>query len=508
MKKSDRKKPATEATSPVQLVVPLPEMVRNELRAFVIAQGMQALALMLEEDRLALCGPAYARGRQEGAKRAGSATGELVMGGRRVRVKRPRVRDEEGEIQLPTWLEFAAEDPLQERALEQMVLGVSTRKYARSLEDVPEEVEARGTSRSAVSRRFKAATRKQVQALLSRDLGALRIAAIMIDGIHIEDHIVLVAVGIDEGGRKHVLGFWEGATENHRVGVGLLNNLVERNLDAQRSLLFVIDGGKGLRKAIKLVFGDHALIQRCQVHKRRNVREHLPKELHASTGKAMRDAYTSKSPVAAKKRPLALAKQLESNHPGAAASLREGLDETLTVKAMKLPPALERTLSSTNVIENLNGGIRDMTRRVKRWRGGSMVLRWVAASVTERSKTFRRLRGHKGMPTLVAFLRANDARIDPHVAPSIDPRRAVAGERPTELSLRERIGRRHEFRLERELVGVRLTALRRASVPDLRDEQLESLDDRLGIVVAGVAQLQPTGRRQRRFEVARRDRRS
>lgn len=420
MKKTDRKKPSTEAGARMQLLVPLVEVVRNELRAFVIAQGMAALALMLEEDRVALCGPAYSRDRHEGARRAGSAAGELVMGGRRVRVKRPRVRDDEGEVQLPTWLEFVAEDPLEERALEQMVIGVSTRKYARSLEDVPDEVEARGTSKSAVSRRFKAATKKQLDGLLKRDLGELGIAAVMLDGIYIEEHVILVAIGVDEDGAKHVLGLWEGATENHRVAVALLNDLVSRGLDSQRSTLFVIDGSAALRKAIGKVFGDRAIIQRCQVHKRKNVLDHLPKEMHTSVGKAMRDAYTSGSHAAAKKRLEALARQLESDHPGASASLREGLEETLTVKRMKLTKALERTLSTTNMIENVNGGVRDVTRRVKRWRGGSMILRWVAAAVIERSKTFRRLRGHKGMHALVAFLRANDARLDDHVAPEVE----------------------------------------------------------------------------------------
>ena len=192
----------------------------------------------------------------------------------------------------------------------------------------------------------------------------------------------------------------------------MLDNLIERGLSAQQSTLFVIDGSTALRKAIRAVFGERALIQRCQVHKRRNVLEHLPQELHTSVGKSIQDAYTSPSGAAAKKRLQALAKQLESEHPGAAASLREGLDETLTVKEFGLPSALERTLSSTNAIENLNGGIRRVAGRVKKWRGGTMILRWVAASVLEHAKGFRRLRGHQGMPLLVAQLRENDRVLD------------------------------------------------------------------------------------------------
>lgn len=411
MKKTDSKKKTKEAPK-LRLVDALADVLRDELREFVVGEGMKALAVMLEQDREGLCGPAYERGREGGPKRAGSATGELVLGGRRARVRRPRVRDEDGEVELATWAQFASEDPLRDRALEQMVIGVSTRKYQRSLEAVPEEVATRGTSRSAVSRRFKAATKKQLAELLNRDLGGLELVTIMLDGIHVDDHVILIAVGIAQDGTKHVLGLWEGATENKAVCITMLSNLVERNLDPQRSCLFVIDGGKGLRHAIRDVFGARAMVQRCQVHKRRNIIEHLPKELHVSVKKSIRDAYAAPSAKAAKKRLLALSKQLEENHPSAAGSVREGLDETLTIKDMRLPKSLERTLSSTNVIENLNGGVRDVTRRVKHWRGGSMICRWIAAAVLDREKSFRRLRGYRGLPKLVTALRANDRRID------------------------------------------------------------------------------------------------
>ena len=416
MKKTDKKTKKTEEPK-LRMLDALADQVREELREFVHTAGMKALALMLEEDREALCGPAYGRGRKNSPKRAGSTRGEMVLGGRRVRVRRPRARDEEGEVPLPTWAAFSLDDPLDERAHEQMVIGVSTRKYARSLEAVPEDVETRGTSRSAVSRRFKAATEKQVDELLSRDLGDLNLISIMLDGIHISDHVILIAVGIAEDGYKHVLGLWQGASENKTVCMTMLNNLVERNLDPQRSCLFVIDGGKALRHAIRDVFGARAIIQRCQVHKRRNVLGHLPKSLHPSVGKAMQDAYASPSKGAAKKRLLALSSQLEGAHPSAAESLREGLDETLSLKDIKLSKSLERTLSTTNIIENLNGGVRDVTRRVKHWRGGSMIRRWVTAAVLEREASFRRLRGYRGLKKLTAALRSNDARIDAHLEP-------------------------------------------------------------------------------------------
>lgn len=407
-KKSSRKAPSSPA---LQMVIPLAEVVRTELREFVIAKGMEALGVMLEQDRVALCGPAYGRD-QGAARRAGSAPGRLVMGGRRVTVRRPRVRNEAGEVDLPSWDELAAEDPLTERATEQMLVGVSTRKYARSLEPMPNEVAESGTSRSPVSRRFKAATEKQLAKVLESDLSELPLAALMIDGIHINERVVLVALGVDEDGKKHVLGLWAGATENSGVCKALLNNLIRRGLNAQRSLLFVIDGSPALRKAIRTIFDGRALIQRCQVHKRRNVMDHLSEEMQPSVGKAIRDAYRSSSAKAAKKRLQALASQLEADHPFAASSLREGLEETLTIKALKLNPTLERTLSTTNAIENLNGGVRRITQRVKRWRDGQMVLRWTAAALLEHAAGFRRLRGYNGMPTLIAALRRNDAQLD------------------------------------------------------------------------------------------------
>jgi putative transposase len=295
---------------------------------------------------------------------ARSAPGKLVLGGRRVHVRKPRVRDE---VALPMWAEFA-DDPLEERALEQVVLGVSTRKYRRSLEDVAADVTTRGDSRSAVSRRFKAATEQQVEALMARDLAGLDLVMIMMDGIHIDEHVILIliALGITAQGQKHVLGLWEGASENKAMCMTMLNSRVQRNLDAQQSCLFVIDGSKALRSVISDVFGARALVQRCQVHKRRNVLGHLPKELHPSIGKGIREAYAAPSKAAAKKRLLVLAAQLDSEHPSAAASIKDGLDETLTLKDMSPPKLLERTLSTTNAIENLNGGVRAITRRVKR----------------------------------------------------------------------------------------------------------------------------------------------
>jgi len=327
------------------------------------------------------------------------------MGGRTVSIKRPRVVDAAGrEVQLETWRELGMGDPLTQRALEQMVVGVATRKYKRSLETLPEELEERGTSKSAVSRRFVEATSNKLTEWMSRPLGELDLCAIFIDGLHFAEHIVLIALGVDSSGTKHVLGVAEGATEDSVATRALLNDLVTRGLDPKRRRLFVIDGAPALRSAIRELFGKRALVQRCQQHKIENVLARLPKSKHAAVRSAMRQAYKSTKVETAKRLLRNLLRSLEKDHPGAAGSLREGLDETLTVMALNLPRALERSFSTTNPIENLNGTIRAVGRRVKRWRDGSMIVRWVAAGIFEAARGFRRLKGHRDMPKLIAAL--------------------------------------------------------------------------------------------------------
>jgi transposase-like protein len=347
------------------------------------------------------------------ATRAGFADGELAMGGRRVTIRRPRVRDVDGEVPLPTWEHFADSDPLTPRAVEQMILGVSTRNYARSLDAPPPGFETRGASKSAVSRRFVAATAKDVETMTSRDLSAISLCATIIDGIHVGEHLILIALGVDQAGDKHVLGVHEGASENESACAALIADLVARGVRTDRSMLFVVDGSKAIVAAIRKAFGRRALIQRCQVHKRRNVEDHLPEAMKTQVGRTMSTAYRCGDAEQAKKILRGLARQLERKHPSAAASLREGLDETLTVMQFKLPSYLERTLATTNPIEFVNGRIRKTTHNVTKWNGGSMAMRWVAVSLIEASKTFRKLRGYKGMPILVAALREHDQLIKP-----------------------------------------------------------------------------------------------
>jgi transposase-like protein len=292
-----------------------------------------------------------------------------------------------------------------------VLVGVSTRKYARSLEPVPQSVRTRGTSKSAVSRRFVEATAQHFEEMTKRNLAEIDLAALIIDGLNVGEYVILVALGIDTAGNKHVLGLYEGATENATACKGLLNDLASRGVQTERSVLIVIDGSKALFAAVRAIFGQRAIVQRCQVHKRWNVEDHLPENMKGTIGSAITKAYRSRHPERAERILEGLARQLEREHPQAAASLREGLSETLTVMRMGLSDWLERTLSTTNPIENLNGSLRRITRNVKRWDDGRMVLRWIAAALTEASKGFRRLRGYQDMPKLVAALRAHDLEL-------------------------------------------------------------------------------------------------
>jgi putative transposase len=424
------KKPAKEvsrgqASMWTQMLMPLAAMVRGDLLALVHQLGMQAVALMLESERTQLCGERYKHDASRRATRGGSTRGELALGGRRVTLQRPRVVDREGrEVALDTWTALASRDPLDLRALEQMTIGVATRKYVRSLETLPEDIEARGTSKSAVSRRFVALTAEKLKEWAARPLGDLDLWAVFIDGIHFGEHVVICALGIDGKGAKHVLGLWEGATENEEACTSMLADLAERGFRPNRTRLFIIDGSKALRAGIRSAFGKRALVQRCQVHKVRNVLGHLPEAQHAHVRAAMRAAYKCTDVATAKRLLNELARSLQKKHPSAAASLHEGLDDTLTVMGLGLCAPLTRTLSTTNPIEHMNERIRTTARRVKRWDDGQMVLRWVLVGVLEAARGFRRLKGHRDMKALVARLKLHDA---PATHPeAVDAKRAAA----------------------------------------------------------------------------------
>ena len=381
--------------------------MRDQVMELIIGAGVRAIQGVLAESVSALCGDRYTRRTVEKPRRWGRQRGELVLGGRKVRIQRPRVRQAGREVPLPAYLDLQAEDPLQERALEQMLVGVSTRRYRRSLEEFP-GLETASTSKSAVSRRFVAATAARLEALSAKPLHGVDWAAAMLDGLRFGDHVILVALGIDAGGRKHLLGLREGSTENATVSKELLADLAERGFPTERHLLFVIDGAKALYKALREVFGARAVIQRCQVHKKRNVLDQLPKHKRAQASRAMSQAYSQADCDLARQQLNNLERALAKDHPGAAASLREGLEETLTVKRLGLTGSLERSLSTTNPIESTNSVIRRVSGRVKRCRNGEMALRWVAAGLIEAERGFKRLKGYRAMSTLASALHAMD----------------------------------------------------------------------------------------------------
>jgi putative transposase len=423
--KNAKSKPIRKDAGPGQLWLQLPGLVREALYETVVAAGLACVDEVLEAERSGLCGVRYQHVAERQALRTGHVASSLTLGGRRVAVSRPRVRSVDGhELSLPSWREWSTRDPLTERAVEQMVLGVSTRRYARSLEALPPAATVRGISKSAVSERFVYGTERKLAELMSRELNGLSLAALFIDGVHFGEHVVLAAVGVDEGGEKHVLGLREGATENAAAVRALLADLIERGLDSEQSLLAVIDGAKALHKAVVEVFGARALIQRCREHKKRNVSEALPERLRTSVRIAMNQAYAMGDAKRARRLLDNLARRLEHQHPGAAASLREGLDETLTVMRLGLPDNLERVLSSTNLIENLFSRVREIGRRVRRWQSGTMVLRWTAAGVLEAERGFRKIAGYRAMPLLVAALRAGDTKTERE--PTVDDGKKAA----------------------------------------------------------------------------------
>lgn len=384
---------------------------RAELMELAIASGLKVLETMLEEDRTAICGQRYQHQVARQASRAGTVPSEVVLGGRKVALRRPRVRATGAEVPLPTFRVMAGEDPLNRRVVEQMLVGVATRQYARSLEPVPGGVVSRGTSKSSVSRRFVAKTTAQLRTWQSAPLDGIDLVALLVDGVHIGEHCLVVALGIAADGQKHALGLWEGATENAAVCQSLLANLQSRGLRTDRSLLVILDGALALHKATRAVFGAAALIQRCQVHKLRNILDHLPERQRPWVQAIVRRAYQATDVKTATRLLTELAKRLEDEYPSAAGSVREGLDETLTVLTLQLSTRLQRSLATTNAAESLLSRTRHVKRNVKRWRGGQMMLRWVAAGVLEAVKGFRRLKGCGDMPRLVTALRARDQRL-------------------------------------------------------------------------------------------------
>jgi len=391
---------------------------------FCLAAGLEGLAEMMEQDALAACGERHERGGRRKAHRWGKTKGKIGFHGGNVDLARPRLRGFDGKEQaLPSWEAAQSEDWLGKWAMNQMLINVSTRKFKRSMR-LPEggvpAPKGAGLSKSAASRRFVALSAARLKQWMASDLSGFDLLVIQIDGIHMDEDMTLVAaVGVDANGDKHPLGLVEGATENAATVQALIDNLIERGLDPAAPRLFIIDGSKALSKAIRATFGRDAAIQRCQIHKARNIMDRLPRAMRAQVRRVLRQAWEMDDAGKAEALLRHLARRLEKDWQGVSASILEGLDEMLTVTRLGLPAQLRRSLACTNIIENLMGTVRRVCRNVKYWRSPSMTLRWTGAAMQEAVKGFRRLKAYKQLPLLKAALvkrQANAIPANEHLA--------------------------------------------------------------------------------------------
>ena len=411
-----RKVSTPEVASPDQAMrVELPEAVqaslgelagaaKEGLLALSVGVGLGVMAELMAAEVDEVAGPKGKHDPVRTATRHGTEGGSVTLGGRRLGVERPRVRTADGveEVPLATYEHFSSRDPLTEMVFERMLAGVSTRNYERVGEPVGAEAEAEASSesRSTVSREFVARTRTALGELMSRRLDDVRLAVMMLDALEISGKVHVLALGISTEGEKLPLGLWEGSTENAAVARALLSDLVDRGLDPEQGILFVIDGAKALRKAIGDVFGQRAPVQRCIRHKERNVLDHLDEATAEIVRGRLRGAWALADHRAALERLRILERELARTDPGAAASLREGLAETVTVQRLGASEQLRRTLASTNPIESMIEIVRRTQRNVKRWQGGDMRLRWSAAGMIEAERQFRKIIGYRDLANL------------------------------------------------------------------------------------------------------------
>jgi putative transposase len=381
---------------------------KEGLLALSVGVGLGVLHELMEAEVDEVVGPKSKHDRDRTAVRHGHEGGEVTLGGRRMPVSRPRARsvDGEREVELGIYAHFASRDALADVMLERMLAGVSTRRYERIGEPVGAEIDAisRSTSKSAVSREFVSRTREHLIDLMSRPLDDLRLAVVMLDGVELKGRCCVVALGIDTDGVKHPLGLWDGSTENATVARTLLANLVERGLDVEQGVLVVLDGAKALRKAVRDVFGVDTPLQRCVRHKERNVLNHLPEHARDTVRRRLRAAWALEDHDSALERLRVLADELARTDPGAAASLREGMEETLTVTRLGVRGDLKRTLASTNPCESMIDTVRRISRNVKRWQNGDMCLRWTAAGMLEAERQFRKVIGYRDLAKLAIIV--------------------------------------------------------------------------------------------------------
>src|SRR5829696_1903709 len=394
--------------------------MREGLLAFSTAAGLVVMQQMLTEELASIVGEKHAKLPDRVGNFHGTTTGQVVLGSQKITVARPRGRYVDGgEVELATWECFASEDLLRQVVVERMLAGVATRRHVDVSEPVG-PVGGKATSKSAVSRRFKAATEKALSELLARDLSTLETAVLMIDGLNVAGQMITVALIITTEGTKVPVGLVLGDTENSVVVTDLLADLVARGLRYDHGILAVLDGSKALRKAVVKVFGERALIQRCTLHKRRNVIGYLPVEERDAVDRRLAAAFAHTDPVKGLKACRDLARQLDAKHPDAAGSLREGLEEMFTVAGLGVTGRLRQSLTNTNCIESMISITRTTDGRVKHWRDGTMKKRWIAAGMLEAERSFRRLKGHADMPTLItAISRATTPAVTPTNYPQV-----------------------------------------------------------------------------------------
>jgi putative transposase len=407
----------SELPLPAEIQDALGELVgaaREGLLALSVGLGLGVVHQLMEREVDAVVGLKGKHDPDRTAKRHGHENGSMTLGGRRVAVNRPRIRtaDDEHELPISSYEYFADRDPLTRAVMDRMLAGVSTRKYQVVGEAVSDEVEqhASATSKSTVSELFIERTRTALGELMSRRLDDMRLAVMMLDGLEIADRTHVVALGISTEGVKIPLGLWEGSTENATLVSMLLSDLVDRGLDPQQAVLFVIDGAKALRKAIKDVFGEHALVHRCHRHKERNVCDLLPERDRAQILARIRGAWALTNPLLAQERLELLAAELDQTWPDAAASLREGLRDTLTLMRLGIDGQLAKTLSSTNPCESMIEIVRYTQRNVKRWQQGDMRKRWTAAGMLVAEQQFRRIIGYRDLAKLVIAIERHTIR--------------------------------------------------------------------------------------------------
>ncbi len=404
---------ARVADLPVEATVALAEVagaIKDGLMAFASATGLVVMHQMMEAELTERIGPKHARipATERTGNWHGTTEGPVVLGGRTVTTSRPRGRSTAGgEIELDTWKVFSSADLLNSLVVERMLAGVATRRHADVSEPVGTDIEGRvrSTSKSAVSRRFIAATKKAMEDLMARGLTDLDVAVLMIDGLDVAGQCCVVALVITTDGTKVPVGLWLGDTENKVVVTDLLADLVARGLSTERGVLCVLDGGKALAAGVKRVFGDAAQVQRCTIHKRRNLDGYLPKEMAAVVDRRLALIFAQPDWRKGLEAARRLANELDADHPDAAASLREGLEDMFTVRRLGVGGTLAKTLTTTNCIESMISIARRTTGRVTRWKDGSMKKRWIAAGMLEAERSFRRVRGHSDMKKLVEALR-------------------------------------------------------------------------------------------------------